>query len=218
MKNPAANNHNSDDLPQGASVLRSVVKDKETFSVPAQYFETFPDKMEHLLLLKKGEDFKVSENYFNEFPEKIKILTLQQKAENSPTAPVGYFDSLPRILQDKVNIPAKKQQSGIPGIAWGGFALAACLVLGIMLIKPFDDEIKENLPGKQLAQLSKQEINMVAESETFDEATLIEEVSAADLQIPAEESKNVNPAEDNEAIANYLLEQNIDLNTLVNEL
>ena len=87
-----------------------------------------------------------------------------------------------------------------------------------MIIKPFQQEIQEQQPTKQLAQLSKQEIFQVAENESFDEATLMEEVSQLEEE-KAEETKDLDAAsQDHQAIADYLLEQNIDLNTLVNEL
>jgi len=218
MKNPDNHKQNFDDLPVGASVLRSMAGKKDPFRVPENYFESFPDKMQHLLLLKKGNDFKVEASYFESFPDKIKTLTLQQKSETNPIAPEGYFETLPRIVQNKVHEGKHQPSPFIPRLVWGGFAMAACLILAIMIIKPFQQEILEQQPTKQLAQLSKQEIFQVAENESFDEATLMEEVSQLEEE-KAKETKNLDAAgQDHQAIADYLLEQNIDLNTLVNEL
>jgi hypothetical protein len=218
MKNPDKHPQNFDDLPQGASVLRSMAGNKDQFRVPEQYFETFPDKLQHLLLLKKGTDFKVEESYFESFPDKIKTLTLQQKNEHAPMPTDAYFESFPRRVQDKIHEGKSQPSPLIPRLAWGGFALAACVVLAIMIIKPFQQEIHELQPTKQLAQLSKQEIYQVAENESFDEAVLMEEVSSLkDDTAPASPAEE-QVSEDHQAIADYLLEQNIDLNTLVNEL
>lgn len=219
MKNPLSDKSQHNDLPPEAKMLRGLAKDKNNFIVPANYFETFPNQLEHLLLTKKGVDFKVNESYFEELPEKIKVLTLQEKAENNPIAPDGYFDKLPRILQDKVHTPIRRE-SRIPGYSLAGLALAACVVLVIMVIKPFEEKPIQQIATKPLAQLSKVEINTVVENEVFDESTLLEAVSDWEETPPEENALTENTSEnsDSEEIANYLMEQNIDLNTLVNEL
>lgn len=219
MKKPLSNNDEHNELPKEAAVLRSVVKDKNTFIVPAAYFEEFPDKIQTLLLMKKGEDFKVNEQYFEELPHKIKVLTLQEKLADSPAAPEGYFEKLPRLLQDKVNESHKKENK-TPVYSWAGFALAASLVIGWFIFKPFEEKINHDLQSQSIAQLSKQEISVAVEQEVFDENMLVEavaEMENTNTTIQAEEEQNGKNAEQ-EAIANYLMEQNIDLNTLVNEL
>jgi hypothetical protein len=219
MENGKKNSKEEMDFLNDYPLLKKAGQEKSHFEVPALYFEEFPNKIETLLLSKKGIDFTVPEGYFETLRYRVNVLTLQEKPGNLPLPEEEYFNELPRQLQERVAGINKKEKVFIPVWQWGGLSVAVIIVLAMIIVKPFENEIKINHSKVEFAQLSKQEIYQAAVAENFDVDFLMDELMDP---VASENKESIKPntekTDNHETVSDYLLEENIDLNTIVNEL
>ena len=210
------NTSNSDNemeqLKKIAPSLFAIQKKEDLFVVPKNYFSALPEKIQELTLGKKQESFVVPENYFEQLPDKIEQLLLIDKKETFEI-PEGYFDGLAHKIQDRVN---QKQEVYEPVWNWkptAKWSLALvtacfCIYLGTTL---FNENISqtEALSSNDIKQSLNTQVN------TIDESVLIEQVDVDDIEAA---ETNADSKENNAAIENYLIDNNVDVNAIANEL
>jgi hypothetical protein len=189
-------------------MLFSLKKEHSGFMVPDGYFQGFPDRLSTLVLLRKTEDFKVPEHYFENLPEHLKVLTLEEKAKAPFHVPEGYFEKLPRRLQDRVHPNQVHPRSFfLPRLALPAMAAAAGIALLVGIFFSIRQESSEPQTAMNMSHLNHEEV----------ESNLLENVDESFLIEQAENTQDHESAEQ-DAIGEYLIENQVDLNTLVNEL
>jgi hypothetical protein len=208
------------------SEILSRIGKENGFVLPHHYFDTFPDKVNQLLLLEKTkeEGFVTPVDYFETLPERILQRTQLPKAADA-SAPNSYFEDLPQRIQARIYEEEKRKEWKIlPAIPTWSYALAAsiCLLIGIgVWMKPqtvqvaHDTKKPHNTPAclvkkkeniqVQVSTETKEVIQQHVEEqliEQLDENLLLDELN--NQSTPGElalESKEIN---------DYLLENNID--------
>ena len=199
MKNSGQNNKPfSIDEPEKASPLLSQIKnDLETGLVP--------------------NPFSVSADYFDTLNEEVmkKVKSLPDFDSVSPVnpfkVPSGYFDSLPTIIQERI-IEGKRfslrewlgevVQQSFPKYA---LAFASIILLLLFSVKYFTRTIRVDYVQQPAVE---QELLDAAYLLQLDESTLAEVYSEETLSPSAQEN----------GIETYLLDNDIDLNSITDQL
>jgi hypothetical protein len=190
----------------------SKIGKKEVFSVPPLYFEQLPAKLEQLILSKKQGVFTVPENYFENLPHQLQQLVLNEKQKETFDVPERYFEQLPHLIQAKA--AAGRNVHGWdaffqPAVKWGLALVVACVCAFVVMNSFYFSSTDTKV---QTAQLTKAELKQAVEAGEFasmDEEVLMEQIEE---EVPS-------TADDKQAeITNYLIENNVELNTLINEL
>ena len=154
----------------------------------------------------------------NEILEEMELLApALAKIEklHAPQAPDGYFDRLPGILQDRINRQQKEYSPQVRLLNPSTFAIAAGIILiGISLIV---FNFYKDKPKTEIAMLqSSNSISDIMEIEEYynmDEELIVEAlVNTTRLRRTEKDSLNF------EEEINYLLDNNIELSTIINEL
>jgi hypothetical protein len=193
-------------LRKSAPILFSIDKSSSPFILPESYFEQFPLRINSLVLLSKKRDFEAPQNYFSDLPEKLKVITLQKKS--SFEAPEGYFDKLPGVLQEQVHRDKPSlRRSLFPRLAVSMLAAAAVILVvttGINFY--FIKDSNNNETALNLKQINVEDAESIL-LESADENFLLEHALVS-----------AEPIDNREAISDYLIENQIDVNTLATEL
>lgn len=202
-------------------LIASQFSKENPFTVPADYFNELALDVESTVAatqLVSENKFDVPANYFDELPKEIEtgIITSSFPKENPFEVPVDYFDHLPAVIQDKISSQAKKVK--VLSLDWFTktqlLAVAASVVIVCLIGVKYWDKSNLISPEKTVANLTKStEKNVDEGMENVDESTLEEalseetESSSAQVQIAS-----------NDHIVEYLVDDHIDVNTLMNEL
>lgn len=199
------------------------IKKENPFSVPANYFDTLP---EMVMAAKAVENINIAtlvnnnvpEGYFDSLPSFIQSQAILSdiKKENPFVVPANYFDYLPARIQEKVHA---KKTSWIDSILEKLFSprLAYALSITILLtaagIYYFNQNEKIIENNVALSELNKTELIETANDIIPDENFIIDELTAEGID-PSESENKTNSDE----IENYLIENNVDINTLIKEM
>lgn len=212
-----------DELPEvvRVEIIASQFSKENPFTVPADYFNELALDIEATIAstqLVSENKFDVPANYFDELPKEIEagIITSSFPKENPFEVPVDYFDHLPTVIQDKISSQTKKVK--VLSLDWFTkkqlLAVAASVVIVCLIgIKYWN---KSNLiaPESPVASLTiSTEKTLEDGMENVDESTLEEALS--------EEVESGSPQlqiASNDHIVEYLVDDHIDVNTLMNEL
>ncbi len=186
------------------------IERKEVFVVPELYFEALPEAMKQLTLQGKEQVFAVPENYFEHLPLHMQQLVLAEKKENTFEVPENYFELLPHIIQAKAH--EKRRIAGFdwqfqPKVKLSLAMVTACTLAFVAYTFLF----QSNSVNTQTAVLTEVQPELSFDEQVMmnvDESTLIEALEPATEAAPEEENE----------ISNYLLENNVDINSIINEL
>lgn len=204
-----------ENLERYAPNLYKIGKDTP-FSVPPNYFESLPEIVN--TVVKVGEispllkNNNIPEGYFDELPSFINAQTLLAdiKKENPFVVPAGYFDCLPAQIQEVIQTQKQKisffalfQKLFSPRLALV-FSGLLVIITGIYFLQKPVESINNNL---QLSDLTKKELSETTYD--FDESYLMDELSEEDADIA-----NENP----DYIADYLIDNNVEVSTLLKEM
>lgn len=194
-------------IKRAAPVLFSLDRRGSPFHIPEHYFSEFPSKVSSLVLLRKEDSFSTPVGYFEALPEHLEKLTLQKKNGGTFEAPAGYFERLPHSMQNKVLERGPVAKNPVyPRLVIPVLAAAAVAVLTLGILLNLRKEEGQGPLALNSVSISPEE----AEGgllESADEQFLIEQVVAS-----AEPDRN------HEAWSDYLIENQVDLQTLANEL
>jgi hypothetical protein len=182
--------------------------------VPKDYFESLAARIRE----------QVAEN-----DELRKIApTLAEIPKYNPfIVPDGYFDELPALIQEKVIesgkvIPLKERFAWIfrPQMAIAAAITLLIIIAAVIMRNNSVSEEKVNVPFAVNDTSSSPEDTSIHASEEFalysvDEATLIESVEGEEI---AQATISDEPSVSNEDIETYLVENNIDVTSIINEL
>jgi disulfide oxidoreductase YuzD len=184
----------NEDLEDKASDLNRSGSDN-TLGPGNDYFENFQNKI--MSRVEEYEELNIQAPILSNIPK-----------YNPFDVPVGYFDELPTLIQQKcINRPAKFEwREWLAAIIKPNFAIPVLSVLLIASAAIYYTEKNE----KQIEKPVAEEINIDEQLQNIDESTIIDALAETN-----NESINEN---DNEKIMNYLLENNVDETNLNNEL
>ena len=208
------------------SEILSQIGKENGFVVPKNYFETFPAKVNQLLLLEKTSEqsFVIPNQYFDKLPERVSQRTQLPKIKEA-IAPTQYFDELPQRIQARIyEEESKRKWQLVPTIPNWSYALAAsvCLLIGLLIwMKPDSTQVAQethHTAEKPVCLMKKKEQLQVqvstatqAEIQTHVEEQLIDHL---DETLLIEELENQEPnqelAIEQAEIKDYLLENHVD--------
>jgi hypothetical protein len=169
---------------------------------------------------KKANPFITPDGYFDSLNAGVmksigSIPGLASVAEENPfKVPAGYFDALPTIIQQKIIDGSAKRVSGLEWFIQGlsrpvpKYALAFASVILVLLLSTryFTRTVKVEFAAEQLPETEQAEVAYLSQ---LDESVLAD--------VYEEEAASAAVSQD-EGIENYLLDNDIDLNTITEQL
>ncbi len=191
------------------------------FSVPSGYFESLSEILSTVAVIAKASNYKktndIPEGYFDKLPSFIQSQAVLSdiKKENPFAVPANYFDYLPARIQERIQQTSKNENwlTGLIGKLISprlAFALPIALIVvaaGFFLLRNPIDNMNSD---KQLSELSNKDLSETANE--FDESYLIDEITEGGIVTDAASS------EDTDDIADYLIDNKVDVNVLLNEM
>lgn len=212
-----------DELPEAIriEIIASQFSKENPFTVPADYFNELALDIEATIAetqLVSEHKFNVPANYFDELPKEIEagIITSSFPKENPFEVPADYFDHLPAAIQDNILSQAKKVK--VLSLDWFSktqlLAVAASVIIVCLIGVRYWNKSNLIAPENTVASLTKSAEKTVEDGmENVDVSTLEETLS--------EETESENPQAQiasNNHIVEYLVDDHIDVSTLMNEL
>jgi len=210
----------SDNLEKHAPQLFKIEK-RNCFSVPDNYFGNLPSfiEQERHLATMKANNFIVPEHYFEELPDIIQGR-IRSEAEMGDV-PADYFDTLADRIQSKIK---KTEAKEVKVIAFKDYVFskytAVAIAATIALLLGWNTLMKNKDIVKEPATLAMTETEKTAftqsqEVYTLDESALIDELAGYENTGNGQETvSEVDQAD----IADYLLENNVDVSSMIKEL
>lgn len=202
-------------------VTASQFSKENPFSVPADYFNELALDVEATIAasqLVSENKFDVPANYFDELPKEIEagIIASSFPKENPFEVPTDYFDHLPSVIQDRISTQTKKVK--VLSLDWFTrtqvLAVAASVVIVCLVGINYWNKSNELIPDKAVASLVKPvEKTLDEHIENVDESTLEEALSE-----DGNSSSTNTQVASNDHIVDYLVDNHIDVSTLMNEL
>ncbi len=235
-----------DDLSKHAPTLAGIEK-RNCFVVPEHYFEGLGPVIhtgKYISSLPSKNPFSTPEGYFDLLPIMIQQRIAAEEAGAELDVPEGYFDELPNIIQSRLKLEELKGESGyeVPGdyfntlagriqerlkeekketrvisfreyvfSRYTAVAIAASVALLLGWYTLFYKTAGEYIqPEVQMAGMDTVDTNnLVADAIAgLDEATLIEAATGS-----SEEEGN-----ENTDVENYIIDNDIDISSMVKEL
>jgi hypothetical protein len=186
----------------------------------------------NLSRLGKNGPFEVPGDYFDDLASRIaeKCADADELRELAPalseipkynpfTVPANYFEELPSIIQEKC-IKSPARPSWISWLFRPRLAIAAAVLaaaLAFFLTREWNDETRNNTTPVAMTDTLQNDTIISANEEialySVDESLLIESVSSE--QVAQVDDK---PKGNNTDIEDYLVENNIDVGSIVSEL
>ncbi|MBI2271297.1 MAG: hypothetical protein HYU69_13215 [Bacteroidetes bacterium] len=212
-----------DELPEaiGIEIITSRFSKENPFTVPADYFNELSIDIEASVAATQFASeykFDIPANYFDELPMEIeaKIIASSFPKENPFELPADYFDHLPAVIQDKISPQAKKVK--VLSLDWFTktqlLAVAASVVIVCLIGIKYWNKSNLVVPENPVAGLTKSAEKTLEDGmENVDESTLEEALSEE-----AESGSQQLQIASNDHIVEYLVDDHIDVNTLMNEL
>jgi hypothetical protein len=147
-----------------------------------------------------------NKNNNNEDIEKMAPFLSKIEKENHFSVPENYFEVLPEVISDK-NLNMNFLQTLIDRLSWRVLVPVSSLIVLFLFFFNFNqNNTKFELSSEQLSEL-------IIEEDYLDiDDYLIYDAYAEILEDENEESS------DTEEYINYLIENNIDINTIIEEL
>lgn len=145
---------------------------------------------------------------------------------NSFKVPDGYFENLPRLVSDRINVDSTAERGTVRALTlrWAAVAASITLIGTFVYILSNTAELDTNM---DLAQLDIEEITDALLNEgayTVEEEDLIEllvtkeEDSSAGSGFGSRQEKEAEEETDTDYIIDYLIDSDIDLTTIIDEL
>lgn len=213
-----------EELPEVIRVAQIASRfDKQNpFDVPAGYFDELPvELVAGIFANGLAEEMKagVPANYFEELPKEIEtgIIASTFPKENPFALPDTYFDQLPAALQKKITAPEKEVK--VLNLDWFNktqlLAVAASFLIVCLIGFNYWKKSIPTISKTQVASLSTQpEKTLEERMENVDESTLEDALSDEEGSTQSASTATAS----NEYIVNYLIDNHIDIGTLMTEL
>ena len=183
----------------------NIGNNKNAFRTDSDYFDNFSNR-----LMKKIEGFE-------EIKVEAPILSSVPKY-NPFDVPVGYFDELPTIVQQRCTSTSSKNNvlEWLRLLIKPNFAIPVLIVVAIAFA---GIKYIHNTNVEKISTPLAEEISIDDALQNIDESTIVEALTAENISLDATtiSSSEVSTKEESE-IKNYLLENNIDEQNLNTEL
>jgi hypothetical protein len=215
-----------DELPEAICIetITSQFSRENPFTVPANYFNDLVIEVEASVFatgLVKENKFDVPANYFDELPQEITsgIIASSFPKENPFEVPSDYFEYLPSLIQDRIAAQTKKVK--VLTLDWFTaktqmLAVAASVVIVCLIGINYWNKSSNTAVNGPVASVTKPAERTLDEHiENVDESTL--EEALAEEGTDNKQQPRIQLAS-NDHIVNYLIDNQIDVGTLVNEL
>lgn len=209
-----------DNLERYAPTLLKIGKANH-FSVPDLYFEELANFIHSEIAVSniKKTEFELPSNYFEKLPDFIaaSVKLEELKEQKAFEVPADYFDSLPTRIQDLVFSENKNgsgfwnwlQQVFSPKI----FAPTCSMVVILLALYSNWNFTTQHNSRVKFAAVDIKYIQENTSVNDIEEELIIEESDIANIS-----SEFAHTETDSEEIENYLVENNMDINTIANEL
>lgn len=153
----------------------------------------------------------------NDELKKIAPMLFSLKKDTPFKVPVGYFDELPMLIQERVVKEKAVQSIWVrisnvlfrPEIGWGSTSIAMLVLIGLLVLK------NENAP--QPTSMDIAEVVYHEEIDNINEEALIEALQEENLS-EIESKTDASYQDNDEVIIEYLLDNKIDEADIINEL
>ncbi|MFI5148743.1 MAG: hypothetical protein ACHQRM_03355 [Bacteroidia bacterium] len=217
MKTPEYIDYESEDLDPLPSFLQQGKK-ADPYQVPERYFDELPDRIlsEIRLDALRPMEQAVPELYFESLAADVEngivLDKLSVNREAPYTVPADYFEWLPARIQDKLTSAPKslpvlgriRNLFRIPYLITGA---AACIViiLAIRILSPATDQATSLALNDQ----ERKEVMENPEAFGLEESVVMEHVA-----VKTKLNDKTTPVSDQNEAIDYLMDNNIDINTL----
>lgn len=181
--------HNEDDLQREAPTLFGIPKEN-AFETPDNYFEGNPNRVMDFIAMHEARDRRAAQ---------------EEASQTEPTPTPSFFERLAAILKPKVAIPAL----ALVAIAFGVFFYDG------------SEPTSEKTPEELLAEaVEKYDLTLADwdETTTEDDDYLLDVLMEEDIEDYIQEEVIAEASSNNEEIIDYLLDTDIDLETIIDEL
>lgn len=206
--------------PLSATLLK--IEKKNPFKIPENYFEKLTNKIQNKIAQKSkiiSNKYSIPDKYFENLAERISEKIIEKEILNSVSGlekknpflvPENYFENFINRISEK--IPAKKEATIISiGIylkkyKYSAVAIAAAVaaLIALYLFYPSSTSMQ-----KRELFVSAEDISNSLYFQEIDEATIIDEINVNSFkEVPNK----------NNFIEDYLIDNDIDENTIINEL
>lgn len=221
-------NDNLSNLKNFAPNLSKIDK-QNCFIIPLNYFEGLSENIEESVLInypvlskiEKKNAFEVPQGYFEQLTETIhESVSMNESAlyslekENPFAVPNDYFDELPLLIQGRI-ISEKQKPSVIEWLLANIFTPRLAYVSIVVIVLAIGGSLlwKNNISSTE-STLVDASVNLVVEEvQNIDESALTDELINSNVSLDVEDKGN-----NKEQIINYLMENNIEVSSIINEL
>ncbi len=218
-----------DELPEDVLIttITSSFNKQNPFAVPVNYFNDMAVELEASIYaanLSKESELDIPANYFDDLPNEIQagIITASFPKENPYELPLNYFEKLPLVIQDKINA-GERSKVKVLQLDWFSkvqlLTVAASVIIVCLVGINFWNKSTDLIMPSTIVKIETPASNKFdLRIENIDESTL------EDMLLGEEgtSSKTIKPESpqlaSNEKIVNYLIDNHIDISTLLNEL
>lgn len=218
-----------DELPEAVRIatITSGFNNDNPFAVPANYFNDMALELEASVYatdLINENEFDIPANYFDELPNEIQtgIIAASFPKENPYQVPLNYFEKLPLAIQDKIT-SGERSKVKVLQLDWFSkaqlLAAAASVIIVCLVGINFWNKSTDRVTPSSIAKIETPVSNKFdlrldnIDESTLEDMLLSEEGTSIELNQPTSPQ-----LASNEKIVNYLIDNHIDIGTLLNEL